>query len=540
MKATRAARAPRSTSIGWLGADGAAPGAACSPAPISISRSRAAPRTTAWRAAAAACASAAARRARTTSASRARCRRCPACEPPITALCVVPFGMEEGTEPDVAGAELGLRGRRAGASSASSAPRRAARTQVGLLLDELGAPTSSRSCRRCSAALDWSGHEGAACRCASQARRHRGRHARAVVRRARRRPALEARVHRARDGRGVSEGVTPPAATSSASISARRTRWSRTSTPRAPRRVRRVFPIPQLVAEGERRRAPDAAVVRSTSPASTTCAAGRAGAAVATQDRALRGRRVRAAPQGERVAGPAGRVGEVLALPRRRRSRGGDPAVGRRPTSVAQAVAGRRVGARASRTCARRGTQRIPDAPLAEQDVVLTVPASFDEVARELTVAGGAAGRARRACACSRSRRRRSTPGSARTPATGASASPARQLGAGRRRRRRHDRLHRSSRVRRGGRAASALERIAVGDHLLLGGDNMDLALARAASSRALRRAASTQPALAAARHALPRREGAAARRRSAGRASRCRSPAAAARVDRRRAAARR
>ena len=27
-----------------------------------------------------------------------------------------------------------------------------------------------------------------------------------------------------------------------------------------------------------------------------------------------------------------------------------------------------------------------PDHPLAEQDVVLTVPASFDEVARELTV----------------------------------------------------------------------------------------------------------------------------------------------------------
>ena len=36
--------------------------------------------------------------------------------------------------------------------------------------------------------------------------------------------------------------------------------------------------------------------------------------------------------------------------------------------------------------------QRFPDAPLAEQDVVLTVPASFDEVARELTV--GAAARA--------------------------------------------------------------------------------------------------------------------------------------------------
>jgi molecular chaperone DnaK (HSP70) len=46
-----------------------------------------------------------------------------------------------------------------------------------------------------------------------------------------------------------------------------------------------------------------------------------------------------------------------------------------------------------------------PDAPMAEQDVLLTVPASFDAVARELTVVA-----ARQAGRCSRSRRRRSTP----------------------------------------------------------------------------------------------------------------------------------
>ena len=35
---------------------------------------------------------------------------------------------------------------------------------------------------------------------------------------------------------------------------------------------------------------------------------------------------------------------------------------------------------------------RFPQHPLEEQDVVLTLPASFDEVARELTVQGGSAG----------------------------------------------------------------------------------------------------------------------------------------------------
>ena len=52
---------------------------------------------------------------------------------------------------------------------------------------------------------------------------------------------------------------------------------------------------------------------------------------------------------------------------------------------VAAHLAGRGVGAYAARTCARRGT-RASREPLAEQDVVLTVPASFDEVARELTL----------------------------------------------------------------------------------------------------------------------------------------------------------
>ena len=52
---------------------------------------------------------------------------------------------------------------------------------------------------------------------------------------------------------------------------------------------------------------------------------------------------------------------------------------------------------------------RFPDAPLAQQDIVLTVPASFDEGARALTLQ--AAMPAWRRCACWKSRKRPSTTG---------------------------------------------------------------------------------------------------------------------------------
>ena len=84
----------------------AGPGAANRP--TSISRSPAARPTTARSAAARESASAAAPRAPTTSGSRPRRRPCPGVAPPIKALCVVPMGMEEGTEADVPGPELGL------------------------------------------------------------------------------------------------------------------------------------------------------------------------------------------------------------------------------------------------------------------------------------------------------------------------------------------------------------------------------------------------------------------------------------------------
>ena len=142
-----------------------------------------------------------------------------------------------------------------------------------------------------------------------------------------------------------------------------------------------------------------------------------------------------------------------------------------------KALADRRLGAAICSTSARRGTARLPDAPLEAQDVILTVPASFDEVARELTVAAaerrraaarraarGAAGRVlrldRRACA-----------------AAGSSSSPALRLvlvidvGGG-------TTDFSLIRIDREG-PHVGLERLAVGDHILLGGDNIDLALAR-------------------------------------------------------------
>ena len=123
-----------------------------------------------------------------------------------------------------------------------------------------------------------------------------------------------------------------------------------------------------------------------------------------------------------------------------------------------------------------------PDAPLAEQDLVVTVPASFDEGARALTLQAAA---------------------EAGLPRLLLLEEPQAAF---------YDwtRVHRSSIARElasvqlvlvvdvgGGTtdltlirtqisedAPPVLERIAVGDHLLLGGDNMDLALARTAELR--------------------------------------------------------
>jgi molecular chaperone DnaK (HSP70) len=122
-----------------------------------------------------------------------------------------------------------------------------------------------------------------------------------------------------------------------------------------------------------------------------------------------------------------------------------------------------------------------PEAPLAAQDVVLTVPASFDEVARELTVEA-----ARRAglepklleepqAAFYDWMARAGREGLSRLQAAagGGALVLVVDVGGG---------TTDLSLVHVAG--ADAIARVAVGPHLLLGGDNMDLALAHAVESR--------------------------------------------------------
>ena len=157
---------------------------------------------------------------------------------------------------------------------------------------------------------------------------------------------------------------------------------------------------------------------------------------------------------------------------------------------------------------------RFPQAPLEEQEVVLTVPASFDEAARALTLEAARERRPAARCACSRSRRRRSTTGcSAIARSLAAELADTRlvlvcDVGGG---------TTDLSLVRvemHGG--EPRLERIAVGHHLMLGGDNMDLALAHLAEAQAgggtEAAARLSAGAAVAAGRALPRRQGAAAR----------------------------
>jgi molecular chaperone DnaK (HSP70) len=122
-----------------------------------------------------------------------------------------------------------------------------------------------------------------------------------------------------------------------------------------------------------------------------------------------------------------------------------------------------------------------PDTPLAEQEIVLTVPASFDEVARELTVTAAAEvgleqlilleepQAAFYAWLAAHERDwEHALGGAARVLVVdvGGGTTDLTLIEA-----------------RRGG-ATLELERVAVGEHLLLGGDNMDIALARRLEAR--------------------------------------------------------
>ena len=135
-----------------------------------------------------------------------------------------------------------------------------------------------------------------------------------------------------------------------------------------------------------------------------------------------------------------------------------------------------------SRTPARRLEPRSTRTrPLTEQQVLVTVPASFDAVARELTEHAAERGRLQERHPARRAAGRLLRLD--RAPSRLARAGPGRRPDPGRRHRRRHHRLH-PDRRHRGSEANCALERVAVGEHILLGGDNMDLALARTSNQQ--------------------------------------------------------
>ena len=84
----------------------------------------------------------------------------PGVRPPIKALCVVPHGLEEGSEVELPAQEFGLVvGEPTEFRFLSSATRRD--DQVGTLRRHAGTTTRSRSWRRCETTLEWAGHEGA-------------------------------------------------------------------------------------------------------------------------------------------------------------------------------------------------------------------------------------------------------------------------------------------------------------------------------------------------------------------------------------------
>ena len=131
-----------------------------------------------------------------------------------------------------------------------------------------------------------------------------------------------------------------------------------------------------------------------TSPPTRAARAGGAGTCRGTPERDFAVGEF-ARTQGARVPARLVVVGEVVALPRRRRPHGADPARGRAPLrrrSACRRSTRRRATWRTSRGA---GTHAHRTRRSREQDVVLTVPASFDAVARELTVEPRARGRPR-------------------------------------------------------------------------------------------------------------------------------------------------
>jgi len=117
-----------------------------------------------------------------------------------------------------------------------------------------------------------------------------------------------------------------------------------------------------------------------------------------------------------------------------------------------------------------------PEAPLAEQDVVLTLPASFDEIARELTVKAAARAGLPRVILVEEPQAAFYAWIDVHRETWPSEVSPGQKIlvcdcGGG-------TSDFTLIRVRRAGDGKVRFHRVAVGDHLILGGDNLDLALA--------------------------------------------------------------
>jgi len=119
---------------------------------------------------------------------------------------------------------------------------------------------------------------------------------------------------------------------------------------------------------------------------------------------------------------------------------------------------------------------RFPDWPLAEQDIVLTLPASFDEVARELTIRAAAKAGLQRVVLIEEPQAAFYSWLEAHAADWEAHVEPGHKIlvcdiGGG-------TSDFTLIRVRRDTQGEIQFHRVAVGEHLILGGDNLDLALA--------------------------------------------------------------
>ena len=124
----------------------------------------------------------------------------PGVAPPIKALCVVPMGMEEGTETDVPSSELGLVvGEPAVFRFLSSTTRRD--DPVGTILDRWNPEEIQELAPLETALAAEDGAQGETVPVRLHSQRQRGGHARALVPEHPRPPPLEARIQRPRTGR---------------------------------------------------------------------------------------------------------------------------------------------------------------------------------------------------------------------------------------------------------------------------------------------------------------------------------------------------